>query len=82
MKLNHGWNATMVDGSKRVLLTKPGIKARRTLCMQWEPPFLRRVDPVSGVTIVDTFDRLPPDTRSDLVAVCKARWGMEKTDET
>lgn len=77
MKLGHGWTASFLDHSKRVVCTKPGTKNTRRLCYLYEGGYhaLKRIDEKSGTTLVDQFNRLPDGCLDLLKEVTRARWG-------
>jgi hypothetical protein len=77
MILSFGWTATFLDARRRIVLSKPGTSNTRRLYMEYKPPFVRRIDPKSGVALVDTFNRLPMQTHKQLVTACRERWGPE-----
>lgn len=72
MNLPYGWKATWLDGPRRIVLTKPGRMQRVTL--QWQPPFLKAVDPASGVFAQGLTTMLPDDVRKPLIEAAKERW--------
>ena len=71
MNVGHNWLAAFIDGSKRVMLTKPGNRTARNICLQYDYPFLRRIDAKTGMRMTDTFNALPPDTRKTLLDACR-----------
>lgn len=73
MNLPHGWHATFFDVPKRIVLTKP--TRQPGICLQWEPPFLKAVDPASGVLITGLTVSLPDDVRQPLIEAARERWG-------
>ena len=75
MNVGHGWRATFIDETKGVVLSKPG-STRSRIYLLYNFPFLKRIDPVTGLRKVDGFDIIPPDTRATLMEVCKERWGV------
>jgi hypothetical protein len=78
VKLSFGWHATFVDGSRRVMLRKPGHSPKvvdRNLCYEFDGVRVKRIDPVSGVVQTDDVSRAPPATLRELLAECRARWG-------
>lgn len=81
MKLPCGWRANFDDRRRRVNLRKrvnggPNADyAVKRVCMLFEAPFfLRRIDPATGYFTGGLCDRLPPDTKQELLAACQARW--------
>jgi hypothetical protein len=74
VKLAHGWVAAFLDGPQRIVLTKPGRQQRMTL--QWQAPFLKAIDPVSGVFAAGLTSMLPDDVRQPLIAAARERWGI------
>jgi len=79
MKLNHGWNATFLDNDRCVFCTKSNTPRPRKLLMKWdgEHGSLKRIDQTTGMAYLDSHDRLPPESRKQLKAVCQKRWGEE-----
>ncbi len=75
MNIGHNWQASFIDESQRVMLTKPGNKTARNICMEYEFPFLRRIDARTGMRMIDHFNVLPPDCQNTLLEACKERWG-------
>lgn len=78
MNLSFGWNATFLDGSRRVMLLKPGHGPKvvdRRICYEFDGLRLKRVDPVSGIAITDQISKIPPQTFEELRGICRDRWG-------
>jgi len=75
MKLDHGWFAMFLDDERCVHLTKRDTAQPRKLLMKWDGMFLKRIDPVTGLAQLDSYDRLPPTARKKLKGVCQKRWG-------
>ena len=72
MKLKHGWSANFIDASQRIVLTKPGRQNRLTL--QWQPPFLKPIDAVSGVLLTGLTTSIGDDVRGPLLKAARERW--------
>jgi hypothetical protein len=74
MKLPFNWTATFVDGSRLVMLRKPGAARDRELAYKFDGQRIRRIDPKTGHTQTDPWDKLPPAAHDALLAACRARW--------
>ena len=72
MKLAHGWSASFLDSSQRIVLAKPGRSGR--VCLEWQKPFLRAIDPASGVLLTGLQVWLPEDVRQPLLKAARERW--------
>jgi len=76
VKLAHGWNARFVDHSKRVLCWKPGA-ANRRVCYEYlglQVRSMRRVDCLTGTTLTDNFNQVPPACLEEIVIAARERW--------
>lgn len=74
MKLSYNWTATFFDGSHVVMLRKPGAGKDRELAYKFDGRRIRRIDPKTGHTQTDPWDKLPPAAHDELLAACRARW--------
>ena len=74
MNLIHNWNASFIDASQRIILTKPGRNRTRRIYMHYGGPHdLKRIDAHGGV-LTDGINPVPPSTRSQLLRICGDRW--------
>ena len=76
IKLPHGWKLVAFNDSKQhvqiqktVILSDSARKFTRRALFAWQPPFLKRVDTMTGMC-----DRLPPDTIDAVAALCQIRY--------
>ncbi len=74
MNLSYNWTAIFFDHSRRVMLRKPGTAKDRELCYHFDGRRIRRLDPKTGHTLTDPWNKLPPDAHAELLAACRARW--------
>lgn len=74
MRLPFNWTATFVDGSRVVMLRKPGGSRDRELAYQFDGWRIRRIDPKTGVAFTDPWNKLPPAAHDELLAACRERW--------
>jgi len=78
LALPHAWAAKFDDVRHRVTLCKQvrgsSGQMRKTLTVEYRPPFLRRIDPISGMVCGDNFSQLPPESKTALMAACAERW--------
>jgi hypothetical protein len=78
MRLPHGWKATFIDADQRIVLTKPGQNSIRRIYLSYRGQvgtqgLLKRVDAQGNISN-DNINPIAPETRAQLVTVCRERW--------
>ena len=73
MIIPFGWHAQFGDDDKHVTLSKPGASYTRVVYLRYDGQ-LRRIDK-HGNQLNDTINPLAPETRRELLAACRERWG-------
>ena len=71
--LSHNWKADFIDATKHIRLTKPSAGYTRQIFLRYDGQ-LRRIDK-HGNQLNDTINPLAPETRRELLAACRERWG-------